>query len=377
MLFAAVLFAGVVSGWIVIVQFYLRHAGLTALTLMAPLPVAAAGYWLAARFEIEAAPVFAAYAYLFALICLQLTFGRIARTVCDGSSKRDGVATALVSVVIAIGTTAGALALSMLAFVAISSSLMDGLAAIVLMLAAFAFAIVAGWSARWLPYSERFIANANSARERRERPIARFARVAEPRWSISFAGIAIILATIAAFGARPLDLRGLAPAFEIRLAAVVIIIFVIQALGIRNWRLAVAQVLTLSFEVLLGLWSFSQGRMPLFGEDAITMGLMIAIAATPLAILASSTAGYLREGDRADIALLRSMQEDGPGSAVAAALLAISCPAALFAGSPVRFQIAVALACAPCAILIFPAFGAAIYWLLPAYRSVEDVFGKR
>jgi hypothetical protein len=377
MLLAPVLFAGVFSGWIAIAQFYLRHAGLTALTFVAPLPVAAVGYWLGLQFEIELAPVCAMYACLFVIICVLLAFGRIARGVCDGLSPHDAVITALIGVVTPIGTTVAAFAFSVLAVVAFSPMLKTGLAAIVLILVAFALTLFAGWLAQWLSYSEKFIADANAARERRERLGEMLSRTVETRWALSISGMTIILATVAAFGVQALRVQAWGFGIGIRVAVVALVTFVLLVLAARNWRLALAQFLTLVFEVVLGLWAFARDLLPMIGDDAMLMELSVTISATSLALLASAASRQLREGYLVETALSRALQQDGPGVALACIAATVPWLIVTLSGGAASFQLVAAFASIPGTLLVFPAVARAIYTLFPRYRSVEDVFGRR
>ena len=373
MLLTAVLFAGVFSGWVAIVQFYLRHVGLTVLTFVAPLPLVIVGYWLGARFEGGLTAACAICTYEFAVVCFLLLFGRTARDVCDGLSPRDATSKALINLVRPLGMTGAAVALSIL--VLAGNTFLAGLAVVGSMLVAFAWVIAAAWSAQRFAYSEKFIADANGARERRERQIEKFSRIVETRWAFSVSGMAIILATIAAFSA--LTLRVQETGLSIRVVGIALLAFTLFTLGDRNWRLAMAQFLTLAFEVGMGLWAVAQGAPPISGDDLTFMGLTIMISAMPLAVLASVASGYLREGERVDTALSRALQLDGPGAALACALSMVLWLAVTLIAGTAQFQTGVALGSLPATLLIFPALTTAIYTVLPRYRSFDEVFGKR
>jgi hypothetical protein len=253
----------------------------------------------------------------------------------------------------------------------------DCLAAIALLLIASASVFACGWLARWLPYSENFIAAANSARETRERWIDRLSFVSQARWGVSLSGIAIVLGAIAFFGERSLRLQGGPSWIVLRCALVGLAVFVVFALALRNWRLAIAEIMTLFFAILFGLWAFSASPMPVLPEDCLVFAIAVAISAVPMLLLASTVDTFLRGGDDTATALSRAIQQSGPGAVLASITAAVPWFIVTVSGGIARYEFATASAAIAGTVLIFPAFAGAIYLLFPRYRSVEEVFGKR
>jgi len=376
MAFTAVLFAGVFSAWAAIGYFQIRHAGLAALAVILPLPIWFLGNGIALRLDAILVSFITLFACVFGFVCALCVADRIARGMCDGLASREAVRNAISALAVPILSVVMACGFSQLV-VLLPYNLMDCLAVTALLLIAFGAAMGMGWLARWLPYSERFIAEANAAREIRERWIARLSFVSAPRWALSLSGIAMVLGAIAFFGARSPYLQGGPGWLAARYGEVAIVTFVLFALALRNWRLALAQVLTLLFEMLFGLWPISPGPMAGLSEDRMLFAVALAINAIPLMWLAWAVNGFLREGDEITTAILRALQQTG--SAALSATIAATIPwlVVTISGGIARFEFAAGVAAIVATPLIFLALTGTIYTLLPRYRSVEEVFGKR
>ena len=376
----AVLFAGIFSVWAAILYFHLRHAGLSALVLVAPLPFLFAACLLWRRFA-GATEVFAEIyvpaSYVLGVILAQMVAARIARGICDGLTPRIAVGQAL-------GTPLkvfGPVALCFLAWMLLSDVhpfVLENIAAAaaVALAAALAGTSIVMLLAAAFPYTEPFIARFNHAREERERLMDHLLFVTEPRWSLSLAGVVLIFVALSVFGMRPLQVQA-DPWLVARLA--LLAVFVLGgALGAtRDWRLAIAETLTLFLLGAFGFWAFARGFTPLLRDDVLVVTILLATVAVPLTAFAVAASNCLRDGDDIVFALSHSLQERGAEAVLSAGLTAVPWIVFAAAGASVRSELAIAVTSCFAVPLIFPALAGAIYALLPRYRTVDEVFGKR
>jgi hypothetical protein len=370
MFLTVALLAGIFSVWVVVLQFQLRHFGLTALALFAPFPFLCVACLLWGRAE-----TYAGFSYVFGIIVAQITAARIARGICDGLVPRATVFQALRNSLKVAGFLAISAAAWMLATDMTAPSL-ENVAGAMTLFAAFFGVLAVMSTAAWLAYSEQFIARANQARERRERWIEHLLFITETRWSLSITGVALIFFALSAFGMRPL--RVLADPWLVeRLVGLAIFVFAGAISITRDWRLGMALTLTLALLAALGFWAYARGAVPMMRGDLLILSILLATAAVPLAMLASSVSAYLRGGDDAASALSRGLQDEGANAVIAAVLSIIPWCVVALAGGAMRFPLAISIASLFSALLIFPAIASTIYTLLPRYRTVDEVFGRR
>jgi hypothetical protein len=370
MLLTVALFAGIFSVWAVILQFQFRHIGLTALALFAPFPLLCVACLLWARSE-----SYAGFSYVFGIIVAQITAARIARGICEGLMPRAAVLQALryslkVAGFMAIGSAAWMLATDM------AAPSLENVAAAITLFVAFFGALAVMNAAAWFSYPEQFIARANQARELRERWMEHWLFITETRWSLSITGVALIFAALSAFGTRPLHVQA-DPWLAERLAGLAIFVFAGAISITRDWRLGMALTLTLALLAALGFWAYARGAVPMMRGDLLILSILLATAAVPLAMLASSVSAYLRGGDDAASALSRGLQDEGADAVIAAVLSIIPWCVVALAGGAMRFPLAISIASLFAALLIFPAIAHTLYTLLPRYRTVDEVFGRR
>lgn len=366
MLLAAAAFAGLLSGWAAILQYHLRHPGLAALALLAPAAVLVASLAAGALFVIPPACAIAACA--FAAVSAELVLSRMARAICDDCDPRGASVRALKETAPVFAAAAG---VTVAALFALSPAPPDALVPAVLVAAAMLPAFGAGWIAGRLSYSERFIAAANAARERRERIADALSFLAVPRWALSIAGSAIVLSTVAFFGAAPLREIAAPSFFAARLGLAALAAFSASVLLLRDWRSAAAVTLALAADVLFGLWAAESGA------GFVLPSVALAACAVPPMWLARAAAKHARDGDNAATAMLRALHGRGADAILAATLPALGWSAALLAGLAVRFETAAAFASLAAAAFAFPAFAVALHALLPRYRTADEVFGRR
>lgn len=367
----ALAIAGFLCVLAVLAYALLRHVYLAALTIAAPLCVLAASFVLPHAWRGLDMTV----AVLFAPVCTLLINDRVSRSVCMGMPAREAVALALKEIAAAAGPilTAYVLALFVLdpGWMAWTSRASDAVTAV----AAFAVSLALGTVAMWLPYSEDFIARANAARERRERLFEHMSGLSETRWSFSVSGIAMVLAAVALFGIRglhvPVYWRG-ATGF----AGSAVLLAVVFAAIARNWRLALAAILAVMLVALLTSWMLA--RIDSRFVIPLELWLLVVPALVPMSLFILRMSRHLTRDENPPLAVARTLGEQGPATFVAfLALTAAATVDALRSGlvMPVLFMPAFAGLAA--ALLFFPAFGNTLYWLLPRYRSVDEVFGKR
>lgn len=358
--------------WCALVWLQLRHAALSVLVLA--VPALMLGY--IALGDVAAFLKSYSSAVFFASATAALAVGDwIVRAVCKGSTSREAGREALRRLAVTMAPVFAVYALAMAAF---SYRLMPARFAVASAASlAIAFGVVAGvvLIASRLAYSEAFIARANAARERRERAMERLAFVVERRWAFSIAGIAAILATLSGFAIRDLYPAHPVPSFWPYLGAVEALVLAGSILAARDWRAGIAAALAYALATALLFAAQERGGAP---EMDIFLAFDSAVAVLmPSSIVASGFRMLRREGEDIAQALTTALREEGGLVCVAALLwLVPGVPAAIGLGivSPL---LALGIAIIVAVPLLFPALTVAIHTLLPRYRSVDEVFGKR
>lgn len=328
---------------------HLRHVGLAPAVAFAPLP----GMLMA--LAIGAPDGFAAVlAYLpgFAVAAFLADdfTQRIASGIDRNSAIRDAIGASALSACLAVLVPAGGLG----AFLYFFPSLAN-LAAAAAMIGGGLFAIlIVTMVASLLPFGEEFVTRTNRLREWRERVLYRLTFITQPRWAMSFTGIAIVFAVLAFFGAQlAIDAN----------EAVILGAFLIAAFGAsfllkRDWRRALATIMVLALVMLIAFWSVPQIHM----QTLFLLLLMLAVCFAPLFLMAAESDRYLSE-DAMSLALQRK------GAAVlfiflAAGFILISGPAILFFG------------CVG-ALVFQPAIATALETLIPSKAALEARYRVR
>lgn len=382
MLLTAVLFAGVFSVWAAILYFQLRHAGLTALVLSAPLPflIVACAVWHPIDVSTEIfAQEFGLYAYVLGLVIAQTIAVGMTRGICDGVTGSIAKLRAIRDGLKVAGPVAGGLGLWMLFSELRPFGLEnpDSLASAIVLFAVYIGPTIVMQLARWLPYSEQFIARANQAREARERAFDHFQFIMEPRWAFSIAGVGFIFFALSALGMRALQFDDW-PRLPERLAALVVFVLFLEIAVTRNWRLGLALTLTLSLLGAIGLWIFARGVYHVQPRTLLELEFMLAAISVPLGKVAAAVIGHLRAGDDITLAIARGYQDECANAVLSAVIIAIPWViSGLINNGMTRLELAISIASLFAVPLIFPAFAGAIYVVFPRYRTVDEVFGKR
>lgn len=358
----------------VAVYLQLRHHVLTALVAAAP-ALAIAGFDFAYALEPD---VLQFLVYGFAVVCGQLLARLLVRGICDGLPPGEALWKGWRGVDRVAGPVAAATMLPALANMAYPQLFNLPIYYLVNVLCATAAVVAAVAAASWRSYTEEFIARANLAREAWERRMAPLGFIAQARWAFSLSGAALVLATLAGFGMRGLHLGEAWPYFPI--AGV----FWVAALALvtRDWRMTAALTGAFALVVALALAARAGAHGAFDRVDIAWLSLACATGAVPMAVLAGSWSAFQRESDDIAGSLARAVRSEGP--AVLFATIYPAVPALLFCAAFLARRgdalpaVLVVAACFPFAIfVVFPALTVVLHTLIPHYRGVEEVFGKR
>jgi hypothetical protein len=347
----------------------LRHVYLAALTVAAPLCVMVVFLALPQAWKSGIVVL----GLFIAPICVLFVNDRASRSICMGVPPRDAVISALREIAAAILPIAAAYLGALLVLVPGPS---DARAANAVTIAVvFAVSLALGAAAMWFNYPEDFVGRANAARERRERLFERPVGLSETRWSLSVSGIALVLAAVALFGLRSLhaemDWRagtGFAGSTALLAAAFVAIT--------RNWRLTLAATLAIVFVALLVLWMYARIDPSSVGHFDLWLAMVPGLVA--MSVLVQQMSRRINQGEDPASAVAFTLREQGPATTMAFAVLALI--ALIFSVLFKKFWLVdfmPAIAGLAAALLFFPAFGNTLYSVLPRYRSVDEVFGKK
>ena len=195
----------------------------------------------------------------------------------------------------------------------------------------------------FLPFGEQFHLAANRVREKRTPLAERTARLTEPRWTVSFCGIALVFGMLGLF-----EVPGWPPAPD-WLGSLLVGGVVLAAS--RDGRAGVAGLVSAALLLLYG-----QGMTPSL--------LLFAL----LALVLAATARRYHDGGPAG-SWARALEEGAVPIFFAG--LAASLVTVLLNG--LRAGV-LAAGAATAALLLFPALTLALHHLLPPRRSVEDIY---
>jgi len=333
---------------------HLRHAGLAALTLVAPLPAFLA---MAVLLPVDGDRVSLWLAFLPGFVLASFFAARIARRAAEGATAKISAGQAMKELAPAALCALMAACAPMLV-VAPGATLAAALAS-----AGFCALIATPLAASWFPFGENFLARANQVRERRERGLAYLFPAARPRWGWSLSGVALVLAALGFFGAAPL-------VFPIRTSpigyAAILIAVAAVFLATRDWRRALAALLAFLPVLFLALWAFVcvPHDPPAWNHllPALGIGFM------PVVFVAARAARFARDGEDAAVASIRTQERDG--AAVLFVLLAGALSLVAFHRlQDVPAALAVLLG-APGALIFAPAFAAALESMFPRRATI-------
>ncbi len=267
---------------------HLRHAGLALLVTISPLPGLALAHYGAALLGV-AAPVLKLETLVagFCLFGAEVLAASFVARIAEGESKGRALR----------ATTTRAGAVFFLALIAAAifvlawppmSEIREALEAD-LMLGGIAVLLLMPLGAFALPSGEDFIARANRAREWRERTLENISVAAFARWGFSIFGIGLVFAALAFFGAH-LDAHHAPGQFWISLAIAGVAAAIASRIVARDWRRALALVLSLGFVALLGFWVF--GGVPTHDTAQIAFSLALGMSFLPMLAMAAQHRRY-------------------------------------------------------------------------------------
>src|SRR6202789_685743 len=340
----------------------LRHAGLTALVIAAPLP-GVLGASLPSVFGSPGSRMmgFPVVAYLTGFFIADMLAAEIAVRAGEGSSPlaaSQGAQAQLMPAVV------GALALAIL-FAARNPLTWFAVAG-----AGLCAWIALPLAASFLPFGEDYIARANRLRERSEHWLNYLAPFAYPRWGRSLSGVAVVLCALGYFEAARsaltwphvsrADLVWLAPAAAVLAGAV---------LGIRDWERAVAAFLACCPAVLLALWLFAESHAWPDSWPALGLGAMAVY------FISARAASFVRAGEPAGVASVRALTRYG--AAILFAVAACALALALFDRMAGVAPAAAILLGGFSALVFAPAFSIVMEGLFPRRATIEARYRVR
>jgi hypothetical protein len=349
----------------------LRHVYLAALTVAAPLCFLAALCALPYQWS--------AYGFLFGFfltpLCTLLFNDLLCRSICLGAAPRDAAASALKQILRAVVPILTVYLLAVRAFYTEPGAGTAGVIALASALAALAISLAVGSAALLLDYPEDFIARANAARERRERLFERPAGLSETRWAFSVSGIALVIAAIAVSGFLRLHSPPGWPAV-IKAGVMAVLLTAAFAMITRNWRLTLAATSASLIAAALIMWSFA--RMNPQSRGYFDLWLVLVPDLVAMSVLVLRMSAHIGDGEAPVSAVALTLREQGPATAMAFLVVAaITTGESMLLGYGGLADFMPVLAGLATALLFFPAFANTLYHLLPRYRSVDEVFGKR
>ncbi len=302
----------VLLGAAAVAYLHLRHLGLSAVIVLAPIPGLAAAAVLAAGLSQPIAEALVP-AWLYGFAAAFLLADDFILNLLGGAPPRAAARAAFVArwrALLAMTAIAGTACL--LPMLATGEYRHGGLTALALLGAGLGIGLMI--APGLLTYDESFVARSNRARERWQRPFDVLIAVARPRWGFSVSGIALVFAVMAAFGARPLVLDPALRGHVLEIAGLIGVIGIAAtALAIRDWRASLACLLAVGLVGAIGLWGAAHLGAPFGPEQVRTYGLVLAVAALPLLAAGVAAGGFGRGGDDATLAAARTLVRLAPG----------------------------------------------------------------
>ena len=343
---------------LILSYWHLRHWGLAVLAVIAPLTGAVGGTFLMSSFQ--------PFAYLAGFIAASFLASAIAAATAAGRTTflREAFVT------FGFPLLCGFLLMGLSPFTALIGTHVQTLPHVFLaalsVAACFASAIVllpAG--ALVLRYGENFVTRANRAREDRARWLASLDAVTQPRWGMSFSGIALIFSVLGYFGLRNSG-NFTVGGSPLRLVAEAFLILAIAYLAARNFRRALAVLLALVPVVLVSAWLLAKaGSWPAPTDLLLALGLM----AMPVLVMAGRASAFERQGHSPAVATVRALEQNG--ATILAASLAAGLAVALSYGYADPVEGFGVLLGGIAALVLQPALTTAFYALFPKRVSLD------
>lgn len=353
---------------------HLRHAGLAVLTALAPLPgmIAAGAFAVQSGLSVSALLAVYGFSYLTGS-CLG---GDIWRRILDAAGPAAAAREALARIIVPAALGILVAAALIVGWLFRDARLLGLGGACELGAGALSALVFVPFASSVMWFREGFFVAANRARERREGLLRVATLVIEPRWGMSLSGIAIVFATLGWFGAEPVLLRSVLLAQPALWGASALLVFLVSIAAGRDWRNALAAVLTLAALTLLGLFLWARSTGHLSTPTFIELVIGAAAALLPILMLVVWSRTYRWSGDTLAVARLRAIEDLGlaPWFGVAGAGAA-ALPWVLLHGS-VAMLSAMFLLAGAAGLLAMPALATALDSLMPRRRSVDELYGR-
>jgi len=343
----------------------LRHVGLALLTALAPL----AGLIAAGALGGELTTIGMLSILGLGYVVAALTGSEIVRRVLDRGEPVEAATRTLarLALPVLLVVLAGATLFASLLYRTLGPS---AVLATVVVLAA----LLTVFAGSLLPFGESFVTAANRARERREPFLSVTTAVMEPRWAVSVTGIAIVFAVLGWFGAAPVVAHSIAQLQPAAISAAAVFPIAL-AIG-RDWRSAVAAVLTLAALVLLDLWLLALADLQLSLTAIAGIASTGLAALLPMLLALDGVRRFRKAGDAAPLARLRACEALGTAPYFATGGAAAAMLPWIAVHGSVAVLAAMFLVAGPAAGIVVPAIATALERLLPRRRSLGQLYGR-
>jgi hypothetical protein len=349
---------------------HLRHVAFAAVAAVAPLP----GLVIAGPFAMahDAGALALLAAYGMAVVAGALWSSTVMSELLANRGREQAALLGPLRLLLPIGAALLALGVVMMAWVpqralGIWIEIMAGI------VSSLTFIVL---GALTLPFSETAVTDLNRARERRALRLRLLALVVEARWGMSLAGIALVVAVLGYFGIDALPAKELLIARPVYWAGAALLVFLAGFAVGRDWREALAVVLALAAETLLGLWQWKiavgQLSVQAFSVVVMTDGVSLMLM---LALL-DGARRYRSAGDAVEAARLKALEEcAGPTIYGCAGAAAAAVPWTVLHGAMATLAVLFLLA-AMFAVMVLPAISTALEALVRRRYSVEELYGR-
>lgn len=340
----------------------LRHAGLALAVTFAPLPGLLIAAFIGGSFRpgsVDLQTAMICWTPGFAAACL--IGWRVAAKVAGGVVPRDAV-------IAAIGELLPMLGAALLLALGLHAAILPwrgGIIEITLIVGAYLSAIVvAPLAVSLLSFNEDFVARFNRAAERRRRRLMLLDPLVQPRWAWSLCGVALVLTVLSCFGLQGVHHYKGFHYFGLIFLAVPPVLIVAALALLRDWRTALSVLLTLALAVLLSFWLVSHALPSAAG-----------IVSLAIYVLPWRGAAFVRHGDDAGTAVLRTFEDSGTPIVYA---LVIAAVALLPFIGKLSAEFFATLVVGAVVALVFPAaFAVAIETLVPRRATIEARYRVR
>lgn len=339
---------------------HLRHAGWAILTALAPLP----GFAIAAVMTGASS----ALAYLPGFIAASFLAGTV---VAELASQPPPQAMRRAFATLWLAVVGGGVSIAVLPWLLawdVGHIAVPYARAVVIFAGILSAAVIVMAVGRWIPASDNFVIQINRLREIRERQLHALEFTSQPRWGSSIAGIALVISVLGFFGSG-----GSLPDTVAGLAGSAPVLLVVAYVVTRNMRRALAILFAMVPAFLVTGWIAVRLAMANNGDLHFALCLSI----IPVLVFASEAARLEREGDPADVATRRSLEQSAASifltllAAASAVLLASQVTLTGLGEAMTIFMGAVA------AMIFAPALTTLFYSLFPRRISLEEAFRKR